>query len=423
MDFALWTQIHMIEFLFFIAAIIFLLFSALSSATETAFFSLSPLKLKAYQNSSSSTKRSISFLLRHSRDLLVTIFILNATGNILLQNSLSHLFGDQAHFVIKVIIPFCLILLLGEIIPKYMGLNFNNSIAEKVAPPLRNIYRWIAPIRKAVIYVIHPISRFFSLFLSKSGPVSDDEIDHMIDTAKQSGAVDHFEYSLILSHIKLQKKNAREAMLPKEELLTFSVMDDVHTLDTLFKEKSPLYITIVDSDIDNILGIITNQQWLFYKASIIREPRLLLNRLKPILYIQETTPAALVLEKMQAQQASLAIVVSEYGSVCGFIDYSTITTQLIHRHIKANIHQEHFRLINPNIMIAKGKLPIESFNTYYKSHIRSQVYTTLGGWLIEQMQAIPSTGEYYETPEFLFHILKASPQRIHQVYIRKKGRA
>lgn len=411
----------MTKLLFLTSAFIFLFFSACSSATETAFFSLSPLKLKAYQRSRSPRKRQIGKLLSSSKDLLVTIFILNAAGNILLQNSLSALFGPETPFFFKVIAPFCLILLFGEIIPKYMGLNFNDKLAEKITPYLSIVYKWLAPIRKAVIYIIHPISRFFSLFFSKSGPVTEAQIAHMIDTAKENGAVDSFEHQLILNHYMLQKKSARELMLPKEDLPLFSNQSDPTQLNTIFQEIDFDYIAIADPDIDHIAGLLTDQQWLFYSSSIEREPRTLMNRLRPVLHIQESTPAALVLEKMQAQQLQLAVVVNEYGSTSGFIDYNELTQQLINRQETITLSSDYYRLINPKIMVARGKLPLESFNQYFTSQLESDNYTTLAGWLIEQIQAIPVTGQYYETEQFLFHVLKASPKRVHQVYIRYKG--
>lgn len=146
-----------------------------------------------------------------------------------------------------------------------------------------------------------------------------------------------------------------------------------------------------------------------------------MNRLRPVLYIQESTPAILVLEKMQAQQLQLAVVVNEYGSTSGFIDYNELTQQLINRQETITLSSEYYRLINPKIMVARGKLPLESFNQYFGSKLQSDSYTTLAGWIIEQIQEIPVTGQYYETEQFLFHVLKASPKRVHQVYIRYKG--
>src|SRR3990167_11236003 len=91
-------------------------FSAIFSASETSLFSLSSFTIKTYKESNIARKKKIAKLLSKPRDLLVTILILNITANILIQNTVSSIFGNISSWVLKVGVPLILTLLFGAVI-------------------------------------------------------------------------------------------------------------------------------------------------------------------------------------------------------------------------------------------------------------------------------------------------------------------
>src|SRR4051794_28238088 len=118
-----------------VALLTFLTFcSGYCSASETALFSLPASRIKAYSSDANPRRRMISKLLNRPRDLLVTVFMLNTLVNILLQNVASHMFGNEASWLLKVGVPLVITLLLGEIIPKSLGMQHNAAISDFVAP-------------------------------------------------------------------------------------------------------------------------------------------------------------------------------------------------------------------------------------------------------------------------------------------------
>src|SRR3989338_6788243 len=102
--------------------LVFVFFSALFSAAETALFSLSSPKVKAFKQDPDPKKRLIFQLLSSPRDLLVTIIMLNVGMNILIQNIASSLFGDFSSWVFTVGFPLAVTLIFGEVIPKSLGM-------------------------------------------------------------------------------------------------------------------------------------------------------------------------------------------------------------------------------------------------------------------------------------------------------------
>lgn len=155
----------MIDNLTLIVFIILLtLASGWCSASEAALFSLSSIKIKSFKNSENFHERLIAQLLAQPRDLLVTIFLLNTLVNILLQNVVSHAFMTRGGWLAAVGLPFALLLIFGEIVPKYIGIQNNLSFSQKAAPTLNLLQNILYPIRKFIIYILSPVSRMLFFF-------------------------------------------------------------------------------------------------------------------------------------------------------------------------------------------------------------------------------------------------------------------
>ena len=130
-----------------IAILLFLVFcSAYFSSSEAALFSLSETKVISYKHSKDGKKRDIAQLLSRPQELLVTIFVLNTVVNILIQNSVSGLFGEGGSWVGKILLPFVILLFFGEIFPKQIGLEKNVALSRLVIVPLKYLHKLFLPL-------------------------------------------------------------------------------------------------------------------------------------------------------------------------------------------------------------------------------------------------------------------------------------
>ena len=149
-----------------IALLVFLIFcSGLFSASETALFSLSSMKVKTFKQDSDKRKRLVAELLANPRDLLVTIIMLNILMNLLIQNVVSNIFGQYSTWLLNVGVPLALTLVFGEVIPKSIGLANNAKIAYRIAPWMALCKKVLLPIRQVLASVTNLVSRilFFSI--------------------------------------------------------------------------------------------------------------------------------------------------------------------------------------------------------------------------------------------------------------------
>lgn len=403
-----------------ISILFFLTFcSGFFSASETALFSLPLTKIKAYQTNSDTRKRLISRLVLEPRDLLVTVFMLNTFVNILLQNTVSHMFGESASWWLKVGVPFAIMLLFGEIIPKYIGLKNNVEISNAVAPTINYMQNFLQPIRKIIINITTPVSQALFFFLHKEKDISKDELKHVLKTSQEHGVLHPDEAELLWGYLNLQDATVKELMRPREDILYYDINDPISKLIYLFVEQECSRLPVCDKSINDVLGIITAREFFLHRQDLGSSQHLFSYLCKP-LYVPETTPARVLLRRFDESGQVLALVVDEYGSISGLITREDLVEVVVGDIVDLRDSKELYTAAGKNEIITSGRFELSEFNHLFGVNLVSKNnMLTIGGWLIEELGDIPKTGAKLEMYNLLFQVLAADPNKIRRLYIRK----
>lgn len=394
--------------------------SAWIAASETALFSLSSHKIKSYQSAKDARKQLIAKLLARPQDLLVTVFMVNTSVNILLQNVISDMFGAHAAFALKVGVPLILTLILGEIIPKYIGLQNNQTISYNVAPSINKLQDLMIHLRKVVIAITSPISKVMFFFLKKEGPISKEELKHVIATSELHGVLEPEKAELLQGFLDLQEIPANQIMWPKEDILFFDLEQPLTKLIYLFTEKDCTRIPVCEGSLENLKGVITVMQFFKNQERISKTEDLIPLLSKP-LFVPETLGAGKVLQQLDEADEILAFIVDEYGSITGMLSREDLI-EVVVGGIEEEIQEPLFFPAGKSEVIASGKWDLSDLNDYFESNLESETHAvTIGGWLTEQVGDIPQSGTTYDLEGFHFKVLAANPKRILRLFIRKKG--
>lgn len=402
-----------------IIIVILTFFSGFFSASEAALFSLPSTKIKAYQFNSDLRKRLISNLVLRPKDLLVTVFMLNTLVNILLQNTISHYFGETANWLLKVGIPFVIMLILGEIIPKYIGLKNNVELSLAVAPTINFFQNLLSPFRKIIIDITVPISHTLFFFLHKEKDISKEELKHVLKTSQEHGVLHSDEAELIWGYLKLQEATVKELMRPRDDILSYDINEPISKLIHLFVDQECSRLPVCNNNLDDVLGIVTAQLFFLNRQKITSGESLKDILTKP-LYIPETTPAQALLRRFDEQNQLIALVVDEYGSISGLITREDLVEMVIGEISDLRDKSSLYTKTGNNEIITSGRLELSELNQLFDIDLVSENnMITIGGWLTEQLGDIPKTGTKVEVNNLLFHVLAAEPNKIRRLYIRK----
>ncbi len=403
--------------IFFLVLLIVL--SAFLSGSETALFSISPLTVKSYRNTTSPRLNLIGYLMERPREVLVTIMILNILANVLIQNTVSTIFDAYESWGLKIGVPLALTLIFGEVLPKSLALPNHNAVAYWTAPYIRFAASMLRPIRGPLTKMTSIISRFLFFFLREEKEISADELRHVLKTSEERGILMPIESELIGGTLDLQHSHVKEHMRPREEILSYDVQEPLSQLLHLFIEKEITRIPICDGDLENLKGILTARQF-FFQQNQIKSGKDLLSILKKPYYVPESTRAWTALRNLRERGVSLAMVVDEYGSISGLITQEDLAEAVIGEIVDARDTKSLYTRSSEDVIIASGRMELGEFEELFGIALKSKEnIVTLGGWLIEQLGDIPTTGTKYATDEFLFYVLAAEPNRIRRIYVRR----
>jgi len=398
---------------------VLLFFSGLFSASETALFSLSSLKVKTYKQDKDPRKQLIAQLLSSPRQLLVTIIMLNVSVNILVQNVTSSIFGQASSWALNVGVPLALTLVLGEVIPKSLGLVNNDRISYRMAPIIQLLQTILMPIRRVIVAMTDHISRILFFFLRKEQEISIDELQHALRTSRKFGVLNEDEAELVQGYLALQESTVKERMRPREEVLFFDLDEPLSKLMHLFVDQECSRIPVCDKGLDQIIGVVTGRLFFLHREEIetIEDLKTILE--KPF-FVPETVPAKTLLRQFYDRQDSFAIVVDEYGSVAGIVALEdlveTVIGEITDRRDETNLYTRS----GEDVIIASGKMELADLEKIFDVSFSSENHmVTIGGYLTEMMGDIPKSGSKYQSDDFLFHVLAAEPTRVRRVYIRR----
>ncbi|WP_420422531.1 hemolysin family protein [Simkania sp.] len=393
--------------------------SGVLSASETALFSLSSMRVRAYRFGKDPRGKLIGKLLLTPRKLLVTILMLNVLMNILVQNVVSGLFGTFSSWTLTVGVPLALTLIFGEVIPKSIAYPMNNWIAYHVAPFIR-VMEWIVkPVRDAITFLTSGISRFFFFFLKHEKEISVEELKYALRTSKETGTVSQEEATLVRGYLNLEEDLVKELMCPRGEVLFFDINEPLSKLVHLFVDEECTRIPVCNQSLENILGVMTSGSFFLHQSRINTTHDLVPFLRKPF-FIPESTRCRSALKQCYEKEETMMIVVDEYGSISGLLTLEDLVETVIGQIADRRDQKSHYSQSSQDIIIASGKLELTEFEEVFDYHLESpNNMATVGGWLTEQLGDIPKSGTKYQTRDFLFHVLSSDVNRVRRVYIRR----
>lgn len=409
----------MTQALLIVALVVFTLASGFFSASETAFFSLSPLKLRAYRWNPRPRFKTIASLMTRPRGLLVTILMMNVLVNLLVQNAASSLFAGFPGWGLKVGLPLALTLLFGEVIPKTIALPNNERVASLTAPVLSVFHKGLRPLRRALTVITTRVSRCMFFFLRKEPELSRDELLHALKTSEQHGVLTADETDLIKGYLHFHEVSVKEVLRPRDEVLVFSLTRPLNELIDLFLNQECSRVPISPNGIEEIEGVVDATDFFLLRDRIESTENLSRVMRKPF-FVPETMAATTLWQKFRAHNENLAVVVDEYGSVAGIVTREDLVEEVVGEIADRRDQKSLYTRAGADVIIASGKLELNELNELFDTHLISEAsLVTVGGWLSEQLGAIPQAGTKYQAHPFLFHVLAAEPNRIRRLYIRR----
>ena len=402
--------------------IFLLLCSAFFSACEVAYFSLNSLQLNEMAEKKGRMGRIVNSLLEKPRELLITIYIgnefVNIAVSVVVTSIAINIFGSLGVGV-AIGIGTLLLLIFGDIIPKSISIKFAQPYALFSAYPLKAFAKLVQPAQKLFsVWTERIISSMGVLPHGlKESPITDEEFRAMVEVGEGEGVIDSDEKELIQNVIEFGETTVEEVMTPKIDMFTVNIEDSLDDILPRIIENFYSRVPVYGLEDEGILGILFTKDLTRLKH-LPREKVSLKSILHPSISVPQSKKIKEMLEEFRKLKKHMAIVLDEYGSVCGLVTLEDIIEELVGE-IDSEMRQEELPLkkVNDNNYRIEGAYSLAEFNESFQSTLPENDYDTVGGYVFGLFGRIPRSGESTTIDRFKFRVEKMKGSRVLSLFL------
>ena len=400
--------------------VVLLLFSAIFSASETAYNSVNKARLRSIADDGN--KRAIMAIkISDNFDKALTTIlignnIVNLTASALTTIYVTNRFGIEYVAAGTAIIT-VIVILFGEIIPKNLANEFPEAFSLFIAYPLNALIVLFTPI----VWVLLKIKNFIVHLCGgedKQPTLTEEELMYIIDEIEDEGVLNEEESDLVKSALEFHDISISEILIPRVNVAAVDIEDSIEEIRDVFLSTHFSRLPVYEKTIDNIVGIIHQKNFFDMYLEGRRDINEILQ--KP-LYIFGLTAISEIMREMQKTKNHMAIVVDQYGGTQGIVTMEDIIEELVGEIYDETDEEDtsFVKLEEENEYEVSGNFSIRDFleNIELEDEEIETDCTSIGGLVMESLDHIPEIGETVDCGRFTFKVIDADEQKIERIHI------
>ncbi|MDX2133966.1 MAG: hemolysin family protein [Saprospiraceae bacterium] len=321
--------------------------------------------------------------------------------------------------VVAVLLPVTFLsIVLGELLPKRLGLTFPETIASIVARPMALLSWLVAPFVWLLTTTNDLLLRLFGIQSQGSGLITEEEIKSIINDSTESGEIQEIEQDIVERVFSMGDRKIGALMTHRSDLVWLDVRDDLRTVKQ--KTAGALFSAypVAREELDDIMGIVRIRD-LFQATD---DPSFSLeNHLKQPLYVPLTMPAYKVLEAFKKERKHHALVLDEFGSVQGLVTTDDILDALV-GDLSADSDDEYqFTQESDGRWTFDGPFPFFEFVHQLELEVDDDnlEFNTLAGFLIHRLEKIPAVGDHLEWEGLRLEVVEMDGRKVKKITVLK----
>lgn len=321
--------------------------------------------------------------------------------------------------IILVIITF-LSLVLGELVPKRIGLNSPETIAKLVAKPMKVVSIITAPFVWLLTGTTDLILKVLRVKPSDDSKVTEEEIKAIVQEGAEGGEVQEIEQNIVERVFNLGDRKVGSLMTHRRDIVFIDVDEDITEVrKTVLEEIHSIY-PVYEKDKDHIIGVI-NMKELF--ATFHKDDFSIRKILHRPHYISENTSVYMALEQFKKTKYRYSIVADEHGMAQGIITINDILEALVGD--VSEFYSEEFQITEreDGTWLIDGHYPFHDFVSYFEMEdmLDDEDFNTVGGLILNQMGHIPKQGDKTEWHSLRFEVIDMDGVKIDKVMVSRSN--
>lgn len=313
-------------------------------------------------------------------------------------------------------------LVIGELVPKRIGLTNPEGIAKAVAFPMQILSKVTAPFVWLLTHTSDLLLKILQIKPSTDSKITEEEIKAIIQEGTEGGEVQEIEQEIMERVFHLGDRKVSSLMTHRTQLVWLDLEDTPNEIRLKITDEIHSIYPLCKGSIDELVGVVMMKD-LFLQ--VMQNQPLDLNAIKkPIQYIPENSSAYKVLERFQETRQHYGIVTDEYGEMQGIITLNDLLDALV-GDVSDTVYDDETSIVvrEDGTYITDGQISFYDFLSYFDRndlYNEDTSFNTLGGLLLEELGHIPKTGEIIHWKKFVFEVLDMDGARIDKVLVKVK---
>jgi putative hemolysin len=314
-------------------------------------------------------------------------------------------------------------LILGELVPKRIAMQYPEAVASMIAAPMQWLSRLMGPFVKILTVTTEFMLRLLRLHRKKDDAVTEEEIAGLLREGTNAGLFEKTEHDIVSRALRLDDQRVGALMTPRMDVHFIDLEDPLEKSLMKIAESSYNRFPVCKGGLSHIVGVI--HAGSLFEQTIRGQQVDISAVIKPPLFVPETISAMQLLETLKKNRAELALVIDEYGEIEGIVTLSDVLGALVgdvsiidqNHEVDAVQREDGSWLIDAGVSFDRFRellqtdvqFPEESAGTYH----------TLAGFVMTWLGHIPKISDYFEWEGYRIEVVDMDRNRIDRLLITK----
>jgi magnesium and cobalt transporter len=250
-------------------------------------------------------------------------------------------------------------------------------------------------------------------------PQDLEDLLEILREAREKRLLDTDALSMIEGVLQVSQMRVRDIMIPRIQMVVVPKDAELETIMPLVTEFGHSRYPVIDGDRSKVVGVLLAKDLL---ARILDNKTLKVHEImRPSCVVPESKRLNVLLKELRTNGNHMAIVVDEYGQSAGLVTIEDVLEQIV-----GEIEDEHddhedegyiFQR-SSNEYTVKALTPIDEFDEYFSTHLTTDEYDTIGGFVVSQLEHMPKKGESLVVDNMKFEVIRADSRRVHLLKLK-----
>lgn len=308
-------------------------------------------------------------------------------------------------------------LVLGELLPKRIGLNYPEAIAKAVALPMKVVSKVTMPFIWLLTTSTDFLLRVFQIKPTADGKVTEEEIKAIIKEGTEGGEIQEIEHDIVERVFHIGDRKVNSLMTHRNSIVYLSHEDSVQEIKNKVLDELHSVYPVCDDNLDDVNGVVLLKD-LF--ASFEKGDFNLKQITKDPVYFIEHSSAYKALENFKLSKVHYALVTDEHGVFQGIITLNDILEALVGD--AADFYEDEFKIVarEDGSWLVDGHYSLHDFLTYFDMDdlIGDYEVTTVSGLIVTELGIIPKQGQKLIWNKLEFEVLDMDGVKIDKILVK-----